>query len=60
MYTGFYKLRGLPFQLGPDPRFFYGSSDHQKVQFDKAEANVSASEGLFEFPAPRPAAAPAK
>ena len=31
MYTGFYKLKGLPFQLGPDPRFFYGSSVHQKA-----------------------------
>jgi general secretion pathway protein A len=31
MYTGFYKLQGLPFQLSPDPRFFYGSSGHQKA-----------------------------
>jgi len=31
MYTGFYRLKGLPFQLGPDPRFFFGSSVHQKA-----------------------------
>lgn len=31
MYTGFYHLEGLPFQLSPDPRFFYGSSGHQKA-----------------------------
>ena len=37
-----------------------GSSDHQKVQFDKAEANVAAGEGLFEFPAPHLAATPSK
>ena len=31
MYTEFYRLRSLPFQLGPDPRFFFGSSGHQKA-----------------------------
>jgi len=31
MYTEFYKLRDLPFQLGPDPRFFFGSSGHQRA-----------------------------
>jgi putative secretion ATPase (PEP-CTERM system associated) len=31
MYTDFYKLQGLPFQLSPDPRFFFGSSGHQKA-----------------------------
>jgi len=31
MYTEFYKLQGLPFQLSPDPRFFFGSSGHQKA-----------------------------
>lgn len=31
MYTAFYKLRDLPFQLGPDPRFFFGSSGHQRA-----------------------------
>jgi putative secretion ATPase (PEP-CTERM system associated) len=31
MYTEFYRLRSLPFQLGPDPRFFFGSAGHQKA-----------------------------
>jgi len=38
-----------------------GSPDHQKVQYDKVEANVTASDGTFAFPAPAPvAAAPSK
>jgi general secretion pathway protein A len=31
MYVSFYKFSGRPFQLSPDPRFFYGSSNHQKA-----------------------------
>ena len=31
MYTSFYKLTGKPFQLSPDPRFFYGSSAHRRA-----------------------------
>ncbi|HYE98227.1 MAG TPA: XrtA/PEP-CTERM system-associated ATPase [Planctomycetota bacterium] len=31
MFTEFYGLRGQPFQLGPDPRFFFGSSGHRKA-----------------------------
>lgn len=31
MYNSFYKLTGKPFQLSPDPRFFFGSSGHQKA-----------------------------
>ncbi len=31
MYTAFYKLSGRPFQLSPDPRFFYGSRSHRKA-----------------------------
>lgn len=31
MYTEFYKLKDMPFQLGPDPRFFFGSSVHKKA-----------------------------
>jgi general secretion pathway protein A len=31
MYTDFYKFSGLPFQLTPDARFFYGSSGHTKA-----------------------------
>ena len=31
MYVSFYNLNGRPFQLSPDPRFFYGSRNHQKA-----------------------------
>ena len=37
-----------------------GSTDHQKVQYDKAEANVTASDGTFAFPVPHPGAATSK
>ena len=47
----------LPFALESWQK---GSSDHQKVQFDKAEANVATADGVFEFPASHPSAAPAK
>ena len=58
-YGDYEKVNGvfLPFS---QESWQKGSSDHQKVQFDKAEANVPTAEGLFEFPVPHPAAAPAK
>jgi putative secretion ATPase, PEP-CTERM locus subfamily len=31
MYEAFYKLTGKPFQLTPDPRFFYGSRGHKRA-----------------------------
>src|SRR5579863_1325611 len=31
MYESFYKLSGKPFQLTPNPRFYFGSSGHQKA-----------------------------
>jgi general secretion pathway protein A len=31
MYTDFYKLSGRPFQLNPNPRFFFNSRVHQKA-----------------------------
>jgi general secretion pathway protein A len=31
MYTEFYRLRALPFQLTPDPRFFFGSAGHTRA-----------------------------
>jgi len=31
MYDDFYKLTGHPFQLTPNPNFFYGSSGHQRA-----------------------------
>ncbi len=31
MYESFYKLRAKPFQLSPDPRFFYNSKVHKRA-----------------------------
>jgi general secretion pathway protein A len=31
MYESFYKLTKQPFQLSPDPRFFYGSPSHKRA-----------------------------
>lgn len=31
MYESFYKLSTRPFQLNPDPRFFYGSPGHKRA-----------------------------
>lgn len=31
MYETFYKLEAKPFQLNPDPKFFFGSSGHRRV-----------------------------
>ena len=31
MYTEFYKLSGMPFQLTPDHRFYFGSSNHTRA-----------------------------
>ncbi len=31
MYTAFYNLKGKPFQLSPDPRFFFGSRGHKRA-----------------------------
>ncbi|MGB8274802.1 MAG: XrtA/PEP-CTERM system-associated ATPase, partial [Alphaproteobacteria bacterium] len=31
MYTSFYHLNGRPFQLSPDPRFYFGSRGHRKA-----------------------------
>ena len=31
MYTDFYRLTGRPFQLTPDPRFYFDSSTHRKA-----------------------------
>jgi hypothetical protein len=58
-YSDYEKVSGVYVALAREswPK---GSSDHHKIQYDKAEANVAADEGVFEFPATRPAAAPAK
>ncbi len=31
MYEAFYHLSGLPFQLSPDPRFYFASQSHRKA-----------------------------
>jgi general secretion pathway protein A len=31
MYTAFYRLSGRPFQLSPDPKFFFDSRSHRKA-----------------------------
>jgi putative secretion ATPase (PEP-CTERM system associated) len=31
MFASFYNLSGLPFQLSPDHRFYYGSKSHKKA-----------------------------
>ncbi len=31
MYTEFYRLNGRPFQLTPDPRFYFDSATHRKA-----------------------------
>ena len=31
MYESFFKLRGKPFQLNPDPAFFFGSRGHRRA-----------------------------
>lgn len=31
MYESFYKLRAKPFQLNPDPNFFFGSKGHKRA-----------------------------
>jgi hypothetical protein len=58
-YGDYEKVNGvyLPFSLDSWPK---GTSDHQKVQYDKVEANVAADSGLFSFPAAAKAAPRAK
>lgn len=31
MYEAYFGLRGKPFQLNPDPSFFYGSRGHRRA-----------------------------
>ncbi len=58
-YGDYEKVNGVyvPFALESYQR---GSGDHQKVQIEKAEANVSPDKSLFGFPASRSAAAGAR
>jgi hypothetical protein len=54
-YGDYEKVAGvfLPFSQESGVK---GSSDRQKVQFDKGEANVDVTDGPFHFPAGKPAA----
>src|SRR3981081_728692 len=58
-YGDYEKVEGvfLPFAQETGPK---GSSDRQKVQFEKAEANFSVADTPFQFPAAHPSASPAK
>jgi outer membrane lipoprotein-sorting protein len=55
-YGDYEKVDGVYLPFAQDS-WQKGSTDHQKVQYDKAEANVAADSGEFSFPAP-PAAPP--
>ena len=57
-YGDYEKVDGVYIPLS---REFWtkGSSDHQKIQYDKAQANVAAEDTEFQFPASHPAT-PAK
>ena len=58
-YGDYEKVNGVyfPFAQEAGPK---GSTNRQKVQFDKAEANVTADDDLFHFPAARAGAASAR
>lgn len=46
MYEAYYHLRDKPFQLNPDPRFFYGSRGHKRA-FSYLEYGLSQGEGFI-------------
>ena len=46
MYESFFKLRGKPFQLNPDPAFFYGSRGHKRAMA-YLEYGLHQSEGFI-------------
>ena len=46
MYETFFKLRGKPFQLNPDPAFFYGSRGHRRAMA-YLEYGLHQSEGFI-------------
>jgi general secretion pathway protein A len=46
MYESFYGLTGKPFQLNPDPSFFYGSRGHKRA-FAYLEYGVYQGEGFI-------------
>ncbi len=46
MYESFYRLRAKPFQLNPDPRFFFGSKGHKRAMA-YLEYGLSKGEGFI-------------
>ena len=46
MYESFYGLTSKPFQLNPDPNFFYGSKQHRRAKA-YLEYGVSRNEGFI-------------
>ncbi|CAM5356777.1 XrtA/PEP-CTERM system-associated ATPase [Thauera mechernichensis] len=46
MYESFFKLSGKPFQLNPDPAFFYGSRGHRRAMA-YLEYGLHQSEGFI-------------
>src|SRR4051812_29495796 len=46
MYETFYKLRARPFQLSPDPRFFFASKGHLKA-LSYLEYGIHQGEGFI-------------
>ena len=46
MYESFFNLRGKPFQLNPDPAFFYGSRGHRRAMA-YLEYGLHQSEGFI-------------
>src|SRR6476619_5287159 len=46
MYETFYGLTGKPFQLNPDPAFFFGSRGHKRA-FAYLQSGIHQSEGFI-------------
>lgn len=46
MYESYYRLSAKPFQLSPDPRFFYGSKGHRRAMA-YLEYGLSLGEGFI-------------
>jgi hypothetical protein len=55
-YSDYEKVGGIYLPFAQDS-WTKGATDHQKVQIEKAEANVAIDDGVFRWPAPAPAAA---
>lgn len=54
-YSDYEKVGGIYLPFAQDS-WTKGKTDHQKVQIDQAEANLALDDGVFQLPAPAPAA----